>query len=104
MKEETLNKILEDINDALWNFKNNKCNVDTKEKGWDTYYGLDIELIDYIRKNKKKNKKLKETQKKTIDYFNGVCTECYLDEDYNIDLGLVEYGINMLKGENDETI
>lgn len=54
MKEETMLKIVNEINDALWDLKFNQCNVDTKEKGWETYYGLDDGLIKYIRKIEKK--------------------------------------------------
>jgi hypothetical protein len=53
MKEETMFKIVNEINDALWDLKYNQCNVDTKEKGWETYYGLDDGLIKYIRKIEK---------------------------------------------------
>jgi hypothetical protein len=53
MKEETMFKIVNEINDALRDLKYNQCNVDTKEKGWETYYGLDDELIKYIRKIEK---------------------------------------------------
>lgn len=53
MKEETMLKIVNEINDALWDLKYNQCNVDTKEKGWETYYGLDDGLIKYIRKIEK---------------------------------------------------
>ena len=63
MKEETLNKIIEDINDALWHLKNDKCNIDTKEKSWETYCGLDTKLIGYIRKIEKENKELQEQNK-----------------------------------------
>ena len=58
MKEEAVLKIVNDINDALWDLKHNECNVNTKENSWETYYGLDSELIKYIRKIEKDNEKL----------------------------------------------
>lgn len=77
MKEETMLKIVNEINDALWDLKYNQCNVDTKEKGWETYYGLDDELIKYIRKIEKQLDQYKnnwEELKKWLnedEYFNG---------------------------------
>ena len=52
MSEEQLNKMLENIENAFWYLKNCKCNVDVTTKGhkWETYYGLDDDLIKYIRK------------------------------------------------------
>lgn len=70
MKEETMLKIVNEINDALWDLKFNKCNVDTKEKGWETYYGLDIELIDYIRKLEQQLEKYKNIIKEVREYLN----------------------------------
>ena len=52
MSEEQLSEILENIENAFWYLKNCKCNVDVTTKGhkWETYYGLDNDLIKYIRK------------------------------------------------------
>ena len=40
------------LENAFWYLKNCKCNVDVTTKGhkWETYYGLDDDLIKYIRK------------------------------------------------------
>ena len=55
MSEEQLNEMLENIENAMWQIKNCKCNVDVTSKGhkWETYYGLDNDLINYIRKIEK---------------------------------------------------
>ena len=52
MSEEQLNEMLENIENAFWYLKNCKCNIDVTTKGhkWETYYGLDDDLIKYIRK------------------------------------------------------
>ena len=60
MNREEVEKIVNDINDALWYLENNKCNIDTKENSWETYYGLNDELIRYIRKIEQENKKMKD--------------------------------------------
>ena len=68
MSEETLNKLLESIDNALWDLKHNKCNVDTEEKDWKTYYGLDDNLIKYIRKLEIRVEQLENIRKEAIKY------------------------------------
>ena len=60
MNEERLNKLLEDIDNALYNLKICQCNINVTAKGhkWETYYGLDDDLIKYIRKIESSNKNL----------------------------------------------
>ena len=70
MSEETLNKLLESIDNALWDLKHNKCNVDTEEKDWKTYYGLDDNLIKYIRKLEIRVEQLENIRKEAIEYIN----------------------------------
>lgn len=72
MNKEEMEKIVNDINDALWHLKNNECNIDTKENSWETYYGLNDELIRYIRKIEQENKQLKE------DYAKLINDNCYV--------------------------
>lgn len=70
MNEERLNKLLEDIDSALYDLKICQCNINVTAKGhkWETYYGLDDDLIKYIRKIESSNKNLQSKIDKAIDY------------------------------------
>ena len=68
MSEEYLENIIANLNDVIEPLKMNQCNISTKEKGWETYYGLDDKLIKYIRKIENENKKQKEVLDKIKEY------------------------------------
>lgn len=57
---------------------------------------LDIALKEYDE--------LLKLKEKTIDYFKGILKEEYLDKSNEINIVLVEYGLEMLEGKdkNDE--
>lgn len=82
MSEEKLSKLLEDIDSALYDLKKCQCNVDVTTKGhkWETYYGLDDDLIKYIRKIESSNKNLQSK----IDKANEI-----LDKHFQDDEGIV---------------
>ena len=77
MNKEEVEKIVNDINDALWHLENNKCNIDTKENSWETYYGLNDELIRYIRKIEQENKQLKNKLIEINEVINGYMPNKY---------------------------
>ncbi len=70
MNEERLNKLLEDIDNALYDLKICQCNINVTAKGhkWETYYGLDDDLIKYIRKIESSNKNLQSKIDMAIEY------------------------------------
>ena len=72
MNEERLNKLLEDIDNALYDLKICQCNINVTAKGhkWETYYGLDDDLIKYIRKIESSNKNLQSKIDKAYDYLD----------------------------------
>ena len=72
MNEERLNKLLEDIDNALYDLKICQCNINVTAKGhkWETYYGLDDDLIKYIRKIESSNKNLQSKIDKAIEYID----------------------------------
>lgn len=82
MNEERLNKLLEDIDNALYDLKICQCNINVTAKGhkWETYYGLDDDLIEYIRKIENSNKNLQFE----IDKANKI-----LDKHFQDDEGIV---------------
>lgn len=81
MNEERLNKLLEDIDNALYDLKICQCNIDVTAKGhkWETYYGLDDDLIKYIRKIESSNKNLQSK----IDKANQYLEERFIFDDEN---------------------
>lgn len=81
MNEERLNKLLEDIDNALYDLKICQCNIDVTAKGhkWETYYGLDDDLIKYIRKIESSNKNLQSK----IDKANQYIEERFTFDDEN---------------------
>lgn len=74
MNEERLNKLLEDIDNALYDLKICQCNINVTAKGhkWETYYGLDDDLIKYIRKIESSNKNLQSKIEKAIEYIENL--------------------------------
>lgn len=72
MNEERLNKLLEDIDNALYDLKICQCNINVTAKGhkWETYYGLDDDLIKYIRKIESSNKNLQSKIDKANEVLN----------------------------------
>jgi len=70
MNEERLNKLLEDIDNALYDLKTCQCNINVTTKGhkWETHYGLDDDLIKYIRKIESSNKNLQSKIDKVIEF------------------------------------
>lgn len=85
MNKEEMEEIVNDIKDALWKLENNKCNIDTIENSWETYYGLNDELIRYIRKIEKENKDLKANRDKAIEILGKYKHYSVPDEKQNSD-------------------
>ena len=79
MNEERLNKLLEDIDNALYDLKICQCNIDITAKGhkWETYYGLDDDLIKYIRKIESSNKNLQSKIDKAIEVIDLITPELW---------------------------
>lgn len=77
MNEERLNKLLEDIDNALYDLKICQCNINVTAKGhkWETYYGLDDDLIKYIRKIESSNKNLQSKIDKAIKYVSSLSSK-----------------------------
>lgn len=75
MNEERLNKLLEDIDNALYDLKICQCNINVTAKGhkWETYYGLDDDLIKYIRKIESSSKNLQSKIDKANEILNKLC-------------------------------
>lgn len=97
MNKEEMEKIVNDIKDSLWYLENNKCNIDTKGNGLEIYYGLNYELIKYIRKIEQENKQLKERIDKyenpnDMTLYTMWCTEIVKDENQQL-----KYNWNKLK-------
>lgn len=69
MNKEELDILVNTIKDSLFHLESNKCNINTEENYWETFYGLSDDLIEYIRKIEKENKQLKEIIKE-IKYYN----------------------------------
>ncbi len=84
MNEERLNKLLEDIDNALYDLKICQCNINVTAKGhkWETYYGLDDDLIKYIRKIESFNKNLQSKIDKANEMLNGLLKDAYYNGEY----------------------
>ena len=104
MNEERLNKLLEDIDSALYDLKICQCNINVTTKGhkWETYYGLDDDLIKYIRKIESSNKNLQSKIDNAIEYAKDNLPErdymgCLLtDEDVTLNM-ILEKLLDILK-------
>lgn len=67
MNKEELDILVNTIKDSLFYLESNKCNIDTKENSWETFYGLSDDLIEYIRKIEQENEQLKKRIDKAIE-------------------------------------
>lgn len=94
MKNDKVNKILEYLKNEL---KYNNCNINTKEKGWEQYNGLDDDLLHYIRKIEKENKRLNniiKDIKSQLDYLETYSSKEDVFEDMKRRLDRIESIVN----------
>ena len=107
MSEERLNEIKDSIDFQLRVCEINNYETDMIIEEKELYNEvlsnkiLIQELRDTIDNQREKIKELENIKRKTIDFLNGIITESYLDEDTNIDIGLVEYAVNILQGSEE---